>query len=55
MDWESDTSEEDEVNYSTVSCSAKSAVKEPKHKQKSRLNSSSSDDEDGTEYSAIKT
>uniref|UniRef100_A0A8C1XH82 B-cell receptor CD22 n=1 Tax=Cyprinus carpio TaxID=7962 RepID=A0A8C1XH82_CYPCA len=54
-DWESDTSEEDEVNYSTVSCSAKSAVKEPRHKQKSRLNSSSSDDEDGTEYSAIKT
>ncbi len=51
MDWDSDTSEEDEVNYSTVSCSAKPAVKDPKHNQKS----SSSDDEYRTEYSAIKT
>lgn len=50
MDGESDTSEEDEVNYSTVS-----AVKEPRHNQRSRLISSSSDDEDRTEYSAIKT
>ncbi|XP_052432681.1 hemicentin-2 isoform X20 [Carassius gibelio] len=56
MDGESDTSEEDEVNYSTVSCSAKSAVKEPRHKQKSSSSSSSSsDDEDRTEYSTIKT
>ncbi|KAK7172120.1 hypothetical protein R3I93_004425 [Phoxinus phoxinus] len=55
IDWESDTSEEDEVNYSTVSCSAKPDVKEPKHNQRSRLSSSSSDDEDVTEYSAIKT
>ncbi|XP_058655738.1 B-cell receptor CD22 isoform X2 [Onychostoma macrolepis] len=55
MDWDSDTSEEDEVNYSTVSSAAKPAVKEPKHNQKSRLSSSSSDDEDRTEYSAIKT
>ncbi|XP_052432702.1 hemicentin-2 isoform X40 [Carassius gibelio] len=50
MDGESDTSEEDEVNYSTVS-----AVKEPRHNQRSRLISSSSGDEDRTEYSAIKT
>ncbi|XP_016128356.1 B-cell receptor CD22 isoform X1 [Sinocyclocheilus grahami] len=55
MDWESDTSEEDEVNYTTVACPAKSAVKEPKHKQKSCLSSSSSDDEDRTVYSAINT
>ncbi|XP_077063904.1 B-cell receptor CD22-like isoform X2 [Siphateles boraxobius] len=55
IDWESDTSEEDEVNYSTVSCSAKPDVKEPKHKQRSHLSSSSSDYEDRTEYSAIKT
>ncbi|XP_059369942.1 B-cell receptor CD22-like [Carassius carassius] len=50
MDGESDTSEEDEVNYSTVS-----AVKEPRNNQRSHLSSSSSDDEDRTEYSAIKT
>ncbi|CAM4555670.1 unnamed protein product [Leuciscus chuanchicus] len=55
IDWESDTSEEDEVNYSTVSCSGKPDVKEPKHNQRSRLSSSSSDGEDRTEYSAIKT
>uniref|UniRef100_A0A671TCY6 B-cell receptor CD22 n=1 Tax=Sinocyclocheilus anshuiensis TaxID=1608454 RepID=A0A671TCY6_9TELE len=54
MDWESDTSEEEEVNYTTVSCSAKPAAKQPKHNQKSRLSSSSSDDEDRTAYSAIK-
>ncbi len=54
MDWDSDTSEEDEVNYSTVSCAAKPAVKNPKHNQKSS-SSTSSDDEDRTEYSAIKT
>ncbi|XP_067306339.1 B-cell receptor CD22-like isoform X2 [Pseudorasbora parva] len=51
-DWESDTSEEDEVNYSTVSCSAKPIVKEPKHNH--NFSSSSSDNEDITEYSAIK-
>ncbi|XP_073674433.1 B-cell receptor CD22 [Garra rufa] len=51
-DWESDTSEEDEVNYTTVSCSAKPAA--PKPNQKSRLSSSSSD-EDRTAYSDIKT
>ncbi|KAL1261113.1 hypothetical protein QQF64_008940 [Cirrhinus molitorella] len=55
MDWESDTSEEDEVNYSTVSCSAKPAVKDTKPIQKSHLSSSSSDDEDRTTYSDIKT
>ncbi|XP_043115715.1 B-cell receptor CD22 isoform X2 [Puntigrus tetrazona] len=55
MDWESDTSEEDEVNYTAVSCSAKPAVKEPKYNQKKHLSSSSSDDEDRTEYSEIKT
>uniref|UniRef100_A0A8C2IX98 B-cell receptor CD22 n=1 Tax=Cyprinus carpio TaxID=7962 RepID=A0A8C2IX98_CYPCA len=54
MNWESDTSEEDEVNYSTVSYSAKPAAKQPKHNQKSRLSSSSSDEEDRTVYSAIK-
>ncbi|XP_067221715.1 B-cell receptor CD22 isoform X2 [Chanodichthys erythropterus] len=53
--WESDTSEEDEVNYTTVSCSAKPAFKEPKNNQRSHLGSSSSDDEERTEYSAIKT
>ncbi|ROI15230.1 B-cell receptor CD22 [Anabarilius grahami] len=55
IDWESDTSEEDEVNYTTVSCSAKPAVKEPKHNQRRHFGSSSSDDEERTEYSAIKT
>ncbi|XP_051720106.1 B-cell receptor CD22 isoform X2 [Ctenopharyngodon idella] len=55
IDWESDTSEEDEVNYTTVSCSTKLAVKEPRHNQRSHLGSSSSDDEERTEYSAIKT
>ncbi|XP_026120031.1 B-cell receptor CD22-like [Carassius auratus] len=54
MDWDSDTSEEDEVNYSTVSCSAKPAANQPKHNQKSRHSSSSSDEEDRTVYSAIK-
>ncbi|XP_059390077.1 B-cell receptor CD22-like [Carassius carassius] len=54
MDWESDTSEEDEVNYSTVSCPAKPAANQPRHNQKSHLSSSSSDEEDRTVYSAIK-
>ncbi|XP_056330009.1 B-cell receptor CD22 [Danio aesculapii] len=55
MEWESDTSEEEEVNYTTVSCSAKPAVKEVKHNQKRRFSSSSSDEDDRTEYSDIKT
>ncbi|XP_051535082.1 B-cell receptor CD22 isoform X2 [Myxocyprinus asiaticus] len=43
IDWDSDTSEEDEVNYATVSCS-----------EKSPFDSSSSDEEDRTIYSTIK-
>ncbi|XP_051965491.1 B-cell receptor CD22-like isoform X2 [Xyrauchen texanus] len=43
IDWDSDTSEEDEVHYASVSCSAKSP-----------LGSSSSDEEDRTVYSNIK-
>ncbi|NP_001091715.1 uncharacterized protein isoform X1 [Danio rerio] len=55
MEWESDTSEEEEVNYSTVSCSTKPAVKEVKPNQKRHFSSSSSDEDDRTEYSDIKT
>nr|XP_055053172.1 B-cell receptor CD22-like isoform X2 [Misgurnus anguillicaudatus] len=52
FDWESDTSEEDDINYTIVSCRAKPGLRGPKPKQES--DSSTSSDEDSTVYSAIK-
>ncbi|XP_073719539.1 B-cell receptor CD22 isoform X2 [Misgurnus anguillicaudatus] len=52
FDWESDTSEEDDINYTIVSCRAKPGLRGPKPEQES--DSSTSSDEDSTVYSAIK-
>ncbi|KAA0701804.1 Titin [Triplophysa tibetana] len=51
--WESDTSEEDEVKYTSVSCAVKPGVKEPRRKSSSC--SSTSSEEERTVYSDIKT
>ncbi|KAI7801205.1 B-cell receptor CD22 precursor, partial [Triplophysa rosa] len=53
-DWESDTSEEDEVKYTTVSCTDKPGVREPRKKSSSSSGTTSSE-EDRTAYSDIKT
>ncbi|XP_056612039.1 B-cell receptor CD22 [Triplophysa dalaica] len=51
--WESDTSEEDEVKYTTVTSAVKPGVKEPRKKSSSC--SSTSSEEERTVYSDIKT